>query len=913
MRARLVFVGFVLLIALAVGVGSRAGSQPYPSPATGPVDAKHFGQFVQTIVPTPGYANLVVVPAGGLYVTVQPVTGQIGGVVQLSTAGSPPQFGVVGIREGALAPLGPFPTNAFINTVSLVECQVSGGDVFCKMKPNSGVIDTGWVGVANVTVIAGAKVVASGGIVMRPPIAFTINATVAGRPNCTLNIVYDLGADPNGIIDATGAINAGFATATATKGAILCAPPGQYLISGDLTVPIGIAGAGFIGAGSGATVLNETNLASNVFDSCPTNAAKRPTRPIPANCPGTLGANQQINGGWFTGFTVNYVSQAAPACNTPCPGATGLLAGWGPSAFDMPAVNGLIVDGIDINDAWDCFDLGQQTSASVQFFVIRDSANILFCNGESIAYHGGVGAMTVEHNEWKSGRSNGLNPVFTGVEIDTSDLEGFNHSTSLYEANDWEGPTFGLFGLIDSNSGIQDSRWIANIMDGASMADYYLAAVPNLTSNFPETEHLTFNDKWTTSWYNGFWFDGGGYSGASGGPKAVQIGGPALVAGSNTKGNGSSFFLLSPYPGSTLAPTGFAGDGSGVSITYTPAGPATPFTCTYTAAPGDNPRTIAYGLVNACGSNQTVAATPNPTGAPVQIGTTYLGNPNYGAVPQALWSPMGQTLNTAMPYQVITTGHLIVTQLASPYPLCTPLPLQLGGKNASPAPCYQGAFDNGDSVSFRNSARGQRIVNMQLGSNNGAAIQCWDSPGICRQLYVASNSMGEGSHGGEGTYVGLVFPKPGSSNAPTDYAIIGNDFSGGTLNNNLFVNPPPPQYPTLATAPPAPLALNTTAPSLGQAPGIVIGNRGAFGSAASVFALAIPTPISLTTNYLYYNLSPYACTYYLSANGATVSNITLNGLTTLPNTTTQFRLSPGQQIGFTFSAGPPTVVGQCDY
>jgi hypothetical protein len=912
MRERIFIAAYVGLALAAIAVGT-AVSQPYPGPPGGAVDQQHFGQFVQTIVPTPGYSNLTVTPANGLYVTVAPVAGGLGGVVQQSNPLSPPSFGIVGVRSSALAPTGPLAAN----TVDLVECQVSGGDVFCKGKNGTyGIfvapaVDAGWVAVATVSVPAGTTLITSGMIAMRPPISFSFTATVAGRGACTLNLVYDLGADPNGVIDATGAINAGFATATATKGAIICAPPGTYLVSGDLTIPTGIAGAGFIGAGSGATIINETNLTSNVFDSCPTAANKRPTRPIPALCPSTPTANSQINGAWFTGFTVNYTGQAGPACNTPCPGATGILAGVGPAAFDFPAVNGMIFDGIDINDAWDCFDLGQQTSASVQFVSIRDSANILFCMGDSIAYHGGVGAMFVKDNEWKSGRNVQTNSQWNNIEIDTSDLNGYNHSTSLYEANDWEGDTFGLFGLIDQNSGIQDSRWFANIQDGSSMANYYLFTVPNYTTAPGETQHLTFMDKWGTSYYNGFWFDGGGYSGAAGGPKAVQIGGPGLVAGSNSKGYGNSFFLLMPYPGATIAPTGYAGDGTGVSITYAPGGGATPFTCTYTAAPGDNARTIAYALASTCGSNVAQNATPNPTGAPVQIGTTYLGNPNFGAVPQALWSPLGQTLNTAVPYTVTTTGHLIVAQLNSPYPTCTPpAALQVGGKNASPAPCYAGGFDNGDSVSFRNSARGQRVVGMQLGSNNGAAIQCWDSPGICRQLYVSNNSMGEGSHGGEGTFVGMAFPNPGSSNVPTDYAILGNDFSGGTANNNLFVNPPPAQYATLSTAPPAPLALNTTAPFQAQAPGIILGNRGEFTNANGT---NISNPIPLVSGYFYFDTSPYACTYYLSANGATISSILLNGLTVLPNTTSQFRLSPIQSIAFTFTGGPPTVVGQCDY
>jgi hypothetical protein len=202
MRERIFIAAYVGLALAAIAVGT-AVSQPYPGPPGGAVDQQHFGQFVQTIVPTPGYSNLTVTPANGLYVTVAPVAGGLGGVVQQSNPLSPPSFGIVGVRSSALAPTGPLAAN----TVDLVECQVSGGDVFCKGKNGTyGIfvapaVDAGWVAVATVSVPAGTTLITSGMIAMRPPISFSFTATVAGRGACTLNLVYDLGADPNGVID----------------------------------------------------------------------------------------------------------------------------------------------------------------------------------------------------------------------------------------------------------------------------------------------------------------------------------------------------------------------------------------------------------------------------------------------------------------------------------------------------------------------------------------------------------------------------------------------------------------------------------------------------------------------------------------------------------------------------------------
>lgn len=698
--------------------------------------------------------------------------------------------------------------------------------------------------------------------------------------------ITSYGADNTGIVDATAIFQfAANNNTTNVPGACVSLPAGTYTISKAITELCpprtgGVTGCtSWLGNGAPWTTINQTNPNADVFDSCPTATGAAPDMPVPSPCPSAT-AGLQVFGAVFRDFTINYVTPAAPACTAPCPGWTGNLAGWGPSAFWFPSAQSVQILNVPIYGAYNCFDFGEDVGSSFGSTLIDGSgagqpgldAN---CTGHELAFHGGSGKFTMRGVEGHGGRGTGNSSgsLFQAVGTDTSDING-THTlnggnlwmTTLqhYDSNYIGGTSIANFLWMDYGVLLGDTDWTNNICDGNTMACYLFDGAPNLTASRGSSSHISICDKWSTNWYTGIMFDGAGYAGSTGGPKDIAVC-TKLITGASTRGRGSSIFFVAGSP----APGGFSSDGSGVSVSWSANGSIPAFTCTATAAPGDNMRSLMHNLITQCGTNPAGNATANPAGAPVQCGDTPYANPYIASMSCSFWAsgtlngytPMPQGNSTPVAYTVFVGGPLVPVDAPSPWATCSPPPaLGAGGQNANPVPCYTGWFDNGDGIKFRNNARGERIFSGYIQSNNNCAVNI--EPNSGNQLYLFGNSLAEGPSGGTGSYYSLCFP---ATSPPTEFYISGNDMMGSGCQACATPSPTGP----VVNLPAVTFSKTSPVGYLGSFQGLITGNSGLFAPYGAATALPTAGPM--------WNTSPYNCYVSIQPGTSNVTGLTING------------------------------------
>ena len=463
---------------------------------------------------------------------------------------------------------------------------------------------------------------------------------------CTSNVVNDYTADPTGVIDSTSAfVNALNATPQpgAVKGNVVCVPPGTYLIGSssgphDITIvgPYSSNGGALLGPSEGVATILQNDSTSNILDSCPlTNGAT--DMPIPSACNSLpFGASNAAQNWRIENITLSYVTQPAPISGSPQ-----ALNGWAPSAIYFPSVSGLEVHNVIFNNAWDCYDFGSSAGNATGIAVVEGTSSNS-CAGHLLAFHGAAANISVVRQTVKGGRGTSSLP-FQAITFDTSDV-GANAVANLnFLEDDWEGSAFGNLIWLADGTTLTDFSASGNICDNFTFGCYLFVARPNQSgSSQGASARVTVQDKWGTSWYSPLQFDGGGYTGATG-VGSIQVNSGLFAAGGGPIGGSSLFFI-----GGVPASGGYSVDGSAIGIQFPAHGTSTasPWFIT-TAIAGDNARTLVQRFINSygCEGDPTSAcSTPQPSGPDVNIGTTYLANPNY--------APIGMNEHTSPPIGV---------------------------------------------------------------------------------------------------------------------------------------------------------------------------------------------------------------------------------------------------------------------
>ena len=717
----------------------------------------------------------------------------------------------------------------------------------------------------------------------------------APTPNsapCTSNVVTNYGADPTGNTDSTVAFQEALnatpqPASSAAPGNIVCVPPGVYVIGSpspagphDLEIlsPASINGGALIGPNHGVAEIVQMDPTTYIFSSCETQPLSAPNMAEPTGCPGAMDSNV-VNNWRIQNITLSYSVQVP----VPTPGATsGPLNGWGPSAVYFPKVNGLEMHNVLIRNAWNCYDFGSQVGASISRVAIVESTGFSTCAGHLAALHGGGGGLEVIRQHVQGGRGVADYP-FEGVMFDTTDAGfgtgGVTLTDYSFLENDWENAAWGTVGLVSDSLVFGDYTANGNSCNNLTFGCYYFFSVPNQTK-FGSTSHITIYDQLGQSWYSPLQFDGGSY--ARGGVDSIQVQGGNYIGGAGPSGVGGASVLW--VGGATSG--GFSTDGSALGVQFQPTPPATfsPWYVT-TAAPGDTPRTITDRFVSqyGCTRSPTLCATPIAISSPppVNIGTTYMGSPNYAPIEMYEHSPPPSGVYVDMPYKVQTTGTFTVVsqQTAPPAGKCTPPPqMQLAGFNTTPSPCWTGFFDQGDGAAFRNGAHDIQIAGAKLRSVGQASV---DFTSAGDEVRIFGNVLGY--FGGAATYNCV---NVGSAANPNLH-VESNDCTGAADTTAPIVYYTP--YP---------------AASAGYYP-VIRNNRGTTG--------VIVGPTSGPT---FTNVGPFDCTYYFNWNGTTVSSLTLSyplaSPTSLPTPPAVSIFMPvGASLAATFSGTVPTYTGFC--
>jgi hypothetical protein len=669
--------------------------------------------------------------------------------------------------------------------------------------------------------------------------------------------VLDFGADPTGNNAAatTAAFRSAFSSASITNGAAVCAPAGTYLLSGDITLYSPAlygdyqGGPSFYGAGPGLTVLKETSPSGYVFDSCPSfNNISAADFATPSPCPTVTayvsGAQAvtgvRISGMVLSGFSIEHTT-------TP----TG-------SDFYLPEVSSLLVDNVCVSGSNNVFDFGDQLSGpSWGPITIRDSTCAYQFTGHFIASHGGGGNLEVTNNRLDAGAR--------GVVLDTTDMTitaSGSTGNMTWTDNVVENPFVGMFLFVAVSPtapapGIQDSQWRGNQYDNCILACYYFGVDAGAGSNPPNFGHITMADRSATSQYDAIDFNGGYYS--QGGVEGIQIGGPSSYTGSSG-GTASSLLMLRGSPAT----------GDQIWIQWTPgSGPYT----TYVAPSGATTRSVTAGL-----AASITGAPPSPVAQLIQ-----LASPNYGLIGLTLPATPAPGSYTAAPYLVlISSGSLRPVGLPTDSSaLCTAPPGFVGS-----VVCFDGAFDNGDGIAIRNSARDIDVINSRVTSPAGAAIHVWPDGGDT--FHFLSDILGQ--DGQTTSYTGIQLDAPVST-PPVDFYIAGNDLVGAT--KGIVNHVAGPSF------------------SLGSFQGAMRAQRGAYGT--SLTGSTATSPLTLA------NGGPTDCTYYFDWSQVTSVALTLlyqtqssTPATAAPITTSplpsQITLPVGAQLKATFMSTGGEVV-----
>jgi len=682
---------------------------------------------------------------------------------------------------------------------------------------------------------------------------------------------------------------------SAQPGNIVCVPPGTYKIGTatqppprDLTIlgPAAQNGGALIGPNQGVAQIVQYDNTQNILDSCPLSTPPNAPMPVPSACssfyPGNTVQNWRVEN-----ITLAY-SGSSPA-PTSSPGATaGPLNGWAPSAVYFPSVSGLEMHNVIFSNAFNCYDFGSQASPSASQVAIVENTAYSSCNGHFLGLLGAASNFSVVRQAVRGGRgepSSAVADPFLGMVVDTTAVGANAVSTFNFLENDFEGSAWGMLWWLSDGTSLQNVTASGNICDSFTFGCYAFIARPNQSAT-PSVSEFNVYDKWGTAWYSPLQFDGGGYAGVgtsgSSGVGSIQFSG-GLFSSNGSQTNASSVFFVggSPVPG------GYASDGSSLTIQF-PTSVSNPWSYTVTAAPGDTPRTIVERLVAAVGCTgppSTCVVSPSvPSGAPI-IGTSYLANPYYAPVEMYLQSPPPQGTYSAQPYIVITTGNLYVVNNQAATPTTCPLPTSYpAGATAfpvnpyadSPAPCWTGAFDQGDAAVIKNAAHDIQFTATKMRSANQASIHI-----ISGGDYLSATGNVLGSFDSSSTFDCLRVEAPANPN----FHFASNDCTGAVDT------PSPIIYPA-----PSPSA------SVGFLP-VIRNNRGSAGFIYGIMAL----PSTL------YNYGPFDCTYYVSLNGGTASlSLAYPGgsTTSLPTGTTTVFLPVGASLTAT-TTGSPMITGFC--
>jgi hypothetical protein len=426
-------------------------------------------------------------------------------------------------------------------------------------------------------------------------------------------------------------------------GGCLTLPPGYFIVGSaatphDLTLLCSSVTNGacltFIGSGSQQTTIAQMDPNSNLFDSCPTSGfvgaptnqtpGYIPNLPIPVACPSSPSTANAVNG-----FSLSGVMLVAPNGSVPVASCTNAsTCGVNPAAISLQNIGSLYLDDVVIKGFATCLDLGYSSFVSITGpgKGTAGGGGYWECP-EGIAYHGAQGTRIIKNLSWKGGRSTGSGTasVFQGIFADYSDLNAprtlQNDNTTLgnYDTVDMEGGTWGAFMFCDWQCLVGDETWTNPLVDGFTMGCYTFMAVPNYSSGIPASQHLQIiNGKWITAWGNCVGLDGGFYKGGVGQAR-LGIDGGGLIAGSNTRDQGSSVaYIMNPQLNlpattATISPGGFGSCGTCDASAYQvkliaaasdPGGPWTAFRCNvYEFAPFDNPRHAMEQVTPSCNSS----------------------------------------------------------------------------------------------------------------------------------------------------------------------------------------------------------------------------------------------------------------------------------------------------------------------
>ena len=241
--------------------------------------------------------------------------------------------------------------------------------------------------------------------------------------------------------------------------------------------------------------------------------------------------------------------------------------------------------------------------------------------------------------------------------------------------------------------------------------------------------------------------------------------------------------------------------------------------------------------------------------------------------------PPGQYVSN--PYTVITTGNLfVVNQQQAPSPQCSlPAGFPANMYAGTPAPCWTGAFDQGDGAVFKNGAHDIQITGSKVLSTNQASIHIVSGGEFVR---VIGTTLGY--FDSEATWDCYRVEAAANPNLH----IAGNDCAGAN-------DPSPNPY-----ASPYPLA------SVGYLPAI----RNHRSVTGFIYGPTSGAP-AVT------NLGPYDCTYYISWTGATVTALSLQYAGQAARNILSSPLPPtifvpvGATLASTVTAGSPSSIAFC--